>query len=159
MVLSADSVNTSAYLLNVTDQGLSNDAVLTSTTYTIDISGSEGTVGGFQSGKTLREIINGVTVPQFASMIVIGDEGEYVSVKRLRYDTTYVDAMANNKTYLKVTAEDGVTQITYRLLPETLATDAYVTSFVYNVDQDASVDPVRSQRNNRRYAYAECHAL
>ncbi len=139
IVLSADSVNTSAYLLSVTDQGLSDDAALTSATYSVSIDGASGEVGGFPIGTSLRDVVNGVNVPAFASMIIIDDEGRYVSMKRANYDTLYVDVPANNKTYLLVTAEDGVTQIQYRLQPNVMSSDAYVTSFVYDVNQQASV--------------------
>ncbi|HYW94666.1 MAG TPA: T9SS type A sorting domain-containing protein, partial [Bacteroidales bacterium] len=56
-----------------------------------------------------------------------------------RYDTLYVDVQANGETYLKVTAEDRVTSISYRLIPDVQSNEAYITSFVYGVDQDASL--------------------
>ncbi len=56
IVLSADSTNTSKYILEVTDGGLSHDAVLTSDAYTIGVDGSTGTVGGFDYGTTLKTV-------------------------------------------------------------------------------------------------------
>lgn len=138
-VLSADSTNTSAYKLNVTAAGLSNNAVLTSGKYTITVTGSTGTVGGFNQGALLKDIFNGVVVPAGASLAITDQNDGYVSLRKLNYDSLYVNTVATNHVYFVVTAEDGMTTITYQLTPNASGSDAYVTSDVYSVDQFGSL--------------------
>ncbi len=135
IVLSADSVNTTKYILNVTDEGLSDDAVLLSSTYTIEVDGNTGTISGFDYGTTLNTIIGGIELPTGASMQVIDDEGAYMPMKRLNFDTTYVNVLVNDQTFIEVLAEDGVTMITYAISPNAEPSDAIVFSSVYLVDQ------------------------
>jgi len=139
LVTSANGDNQSKYFLEVTAEGLSDDAVLTSSTYTIDVTGETGTVSDFDYGTLLRDVVDGVTLPAGASMDVIDGEGKYVSMQMLNFDTTYVDVMASSNVYFYVVAEDGLTNITYQLMPNTEPTDAMVFSSVYSVDQEIQV--------------------
>jgi hypothetical protein len=139
VVTSADGNNVTKYVLSVTAEGLSHDAVLTSETYTVTVDGAEGTISGFEYGTLLKDVVAGVNVPEFATMTVIDDKGAYVSLKKLNFDTLYVDTKVNAITFFEVVAEDGVTKIVYQLSPNALATDAFVTSDVYDVDQEASL--------------------
>jgi hypothetical protein len=50
-----------------------------------------------------------------------------------------VDVLATNKIYFEVIAEDFTTKIVYQLKPTVSASEAFVTSDVYSVDQVASV--------------------
>lgn len=135
VVISADQNNTSRYFIEVTDQGLSDDAVLVSTEYTITL--DPATVGGFDLGTTLKDVIEGVTVPAGAAMNVIDADDAYVATKTINLlDTTYVDVLATADIFFEVIAEDGETKITYQLKPNGSASDAYVTSIIYEVDQD-----------------------
>jgi hypothetical protein len=145
-VLSADSINTSKYVLEVSEAGLSSNAVLTSSRYevTIDVqpksAGDEatdgsGTVSGFEYGTSLKTVLNNVTVPAGASMNVISGEGAYVPLKQLNFDTMYVNVTVNADTYLEVTAENGTTRIVYQLMPQSSASAAFVTSDLYAVVQ------------------------
>jgi hypothetical protein len=145
-VLSADSTNTTKYVLEVSEDGLSSDAVLTSTRYEITIdaepksAGDEhtpgsGSITGFEYGTTLQTVINNVTEPAGATMTVISGEGAYVPLKRLNYDTTFVTVTVNDNTFFEVIAENGVTTITYQLLPSASASSAFVLSDVYSVSQ------------------------
>ncbi len=146
VVLSADSTNTSKYMLTVND-GLSSNAVLTTTNpnYTITIeqqpksAGNEnagiGNITGFDYGTALRTIIANITVPPGASMAVINGEGAYVSFQTLNFDTTYVPVTVNDNIYLDVVAENGVTEIVYQLVPASSENDAFVLSDIYNVKQ------------------------
>mgnify|MGYP006287775369 CR=1 FL=1 len=142
-VLSADSTNTSKYILEVTDEGLSSDALITSSTYTVEVgtqpSGSEpgaGTVTGISQGTLLKTVVQDeLNYPAGSRMEVIDASGAYLPFKIANYDTTYVDLTVNNEAYIKVTAEDGVTSIVYQLLPEFSSSDAFVTSFIFSVDQ------------------------
>ncbi len=150
VVLSADSTNTSKYILEVTDEGLSDDAVLSSTLYQISVDvepvvGEEsvvagaGTVSGFEYGTRLGTVLNNISVPMGASMDVVDSEGKYVPLKILNYDTTYVDVTVNSEIYLDVLAEDGLTRIVYRLNPNTTENDAFVVSDIYTVTQSLNL--------------------
>lgn len=151
VVVSADTTNMSKYLIEVTDEGLSSNAVLTSERYTIDIEdepmavGEEaeaadghigtGTVTGFEYGTLLRTLVNNVTVPAGATMDVIDADGAYVPMSNLNSDTAYVDITVSSDVYFNVTAENGVTTINYQLLPQATESDAFVLSNVYTVIQ------------------------
>jgi hypothetical protein len=146
-VMSADSVNTTKYVLNVTDEGLSSNAVLTSTRYTVTIEqqpksasadaavAGVGTVKGFDYGTALRTILANITVPYGASLTVIDGNGAYVPLKMLNFDTTYINVTVNSNIYLNVVAENGVTTINYQLVPSSSDNDAFVLSDVYSVVQ------------------------
>jgi hypothetical protein len=144
--MSADSTNTSKYILSVTAEGLSSNAVITSTRYTVTIeqqpkSASEtteagvGNVKGFDYGTALRTILANIKVPAGASMTVINGDGAYVPLKTLNFDTAYVNVTVNDNIYLSVVAENGVTTIVYQLIPATSDADAFVTSDIYEVVQ------------------------
>ncbi len=138
IVISADSANISKYIIEVTDEGLSDDAVLTSALYEIeaDAAAGTGTIGGFDYGTKLRTIIQGINVPAGATMMIVDNEGAYVPLKRLNFDTTYVDVLVNDQQFIEVTAEDGIAKIVYAITPNAEPSDAFVTSDVYMVDQE-----------------------
>jgi hypothetical protein len=145
-VLSADSINTTKYVLHVSEEGLSSDAVLTSARYEITIDAEpksagdahtpgSGSITGFEYGTTLQTVVNNVTVPAGAAMSVISGDGAYVPFKRLNFDTAYVSVTVNADTYFEVLAENGVTSIKYQLLPRASESAAFVLSDVYSVKQ------------------------
>lgn len=138
-VLSADGNNTTMYELDVTAGGLSNDAVLVSDDYTIDVTGSTGTVSGFDYTVTLREVFDGVTVPEGASINVINGDDAYVPFVMLNFDTTQVDVLVSADVYFEVIAENGTSKILYQLMPEMMNNGAFVTSSVFDIDQELSL--------------------
>lgn len=138
-VVSADGTNSSKYTLEVTATGLSSNAELTSATYTIEVTGTTGTVGGFNYGTWLTNIVSGVVVPPGATMTVVDANDAYMSLWKLRYDTAYARVIATDDVYFEVIAENGTTKILYQLQPNSSASEAYVTSDVYSVDQFASL--------------------
>lgn len=145
VVLSADSANTTKYMLSVTEEGLSSNAVLTSDRYTITIdvqpksAGNEnagmGSVTGFDYGTSLRTVLANITVPLGANMSVINGEGAYVPLKTLNFDTAYVNVTVNDNIYLDVVAENGMTEIVYQLIPSGTEKDAFILSDIYSVNQ------------------------
>jgi hypothetical protein len=137
VVISADSTNVSRYFIEVTVDGLSSDAVLTSETYTINADPAE--VTGFDIGTLLKDVVAGVNVPAGATMNVIDANDAYVPLKTINFDTMYVDVLATSGVWFEVVAEDGVTMITYQLMPNGDETDAYVTSAVFAVDQGTQI--------------------
>ena len=135
IVLSADTINTTKYILEVSQKGLRSDAVLTSATYKIEINQATGTISGFEYGTKLRAVVSKITVPQGATMDIVNSEGAYVPMKTLNFDTTYVDVNVTSGIYLDVRAEDGITRIVYQLLPSSSASDAFIFSDIYSVVQ------------------------
>ncbi len=147
VVLSADSTNTTQYVLDVTDEGLNSNAVLTSNLYDIEIesqpksaavedeNAGSGVVRGMEYGTQLRTVVNNVDVPAGASMTIVDANGAYVSLKKLNFDTAYVNVTVNSDMYFDVVAEDGVTRIVYQVLPNATESDAFIMSDVYTVSQ------------------------
>jgi hypothetical protein len=137
-VLSADGENTTVYSLVVTDDGLSPNARLTSTQYTIEIDeeAGTGTIAGFEYGTTVKAVRDGVTVPAGALLTIVDDKDRYVPLRKLNFDTLYVDVQVSDLIYFEVVAEDGETKILYQLLPDSDPGDAYVYSDIYSVDQN-----------------------
>ena len=149
VVLSADSTNITKYRLDVTEEGLSSNAVLSSTKYTIEIKQQPsslveednisvsglGTIRGFEYGTQLKTILANIVIPAGASLTTIDESGAYVPLVMLNYDTSYVDVTVNSETYFEVVAEDGTTTILYQLLPQASESSAFLTSNVYSVEQ------------------------
>jgi hypothetical protein len=148
VVMSADSTNITKYILNVNEEGLSSNAVLTSTSprYTVTIekqpksaSATEeagvGNVKGFDYGTALRTVLANLQVPAGASLTVINGQGAYVPLRTLNFDTAYVNVTVNDNIYLSVVAENGITEIVYQLIPNSADEDAFVLSDIYTVVQ------------------------
>ncbi len=146
LVMSADSVNHTQYVLEVTEDGLNSDAVLTSSQYEITIDSQPqtgeagaGTVSGLEYGTRLQTVLNNIEVPMGATMVVVNGNGAYIPMKMQNFDTTYVYVNINSDTYLDVLAEDGQTRIVYQLLPSSSEDDAFVLSDVYTVSQSLNL--------------------
>ena len=149
VVLSADSTNTTKYVLEVTEAGLNSDAVLESSKYNIEITQQpsavtgetnaaemgKATISGFEYGTQINTLLSNIIVPNGASLTVIDGEGAYVPLTMLNFDTSYVSVTVNHNTYFEVVAEDGVTSILYQLQPQASESSAFLTSDVYTVDQ------------------------
>jgi hypothetical protein len=139
VVLSGDKVNTSKYILDVTTNGLSSNALLTSTTYTVDVTGTTGTIAGIPKNTFLKTVFAGIIVPTGATLTITDQNDAYMTLRKLNYDTLYSDVIATDKIFFEVIAENGITKIVYQLNPTAKLTDAYVTSDVYSVDQFGSL--------------------
>lgn len=145
VVTSADSSNTSKYILDVSTQGLSSNAVLTSSRYEITIvsqpksagadNAGQGTVKGFDYGTSLKTVLANIQVPPGARYDVIDGKGAYVATKALNFDTTYVNVTVNDNIFIDVVAENGVTRIVYQLIPTVAEDQAFITSDLYAVSQ------------------------
>ncbi|WP_372947165.1 T9SS type A sorting domain-containing protein [Mariniphaga sp.] len=150
VVLSADSTNTTQYYLQVSEEGLSSDAVLTSTLYEVAIENEpksassvaedgSGYITGFEYGTQLRTVLNNVTIPMGATLSIIDGEGAYVPLTRLNFDTAYVNVTVNANTYFEVVAENGITRIVYQLQPRSSQNDAFILSDIYLVSQSENL--------------------
>jgi hypothetical protein len=138
-VTSANGDNETHYFIDMVTV-LSNNAVLTSAAYTVNVDGSTGTISGFTYATSLKDIYNGVELPSGATMIIVNSAGQYVPFQNLAFnDTAYNEVMVSRDIYFEVIAEDGVTKITYQLMPDMIENGAFVTSNVFVVDQGASV--------------------
>jgi len=135
VVTSADSTNVSKYILEVTADGLSDDATLTSTEYTVAVDGATGTIGGMEYGTALSVVAANVVVPAGASMTIVDADDAYVPFVRLNFDTTYVDVTVTDQIFFEVIAEDGATKVLYQLQPNVTESDAFVTSDVFDINQ------------------------
>lgn len=145
-VISADSTNMTKYVLEVTEQGLRADALLTSDTYTIDVNTQPdgatlgaATISGFGYDTELKTVVENVTVPDGASMAMIKEDGNYATLKMLNFDTAYIDVKVNDQIYFEVIAENGVAGILYQLTPDVEDGAVFVTSNIYEVDQETFI--------------------
>jgi hypothetical protein len=137
-VLSADGKNKSKYILSVTANGLSTNAVLTPVPagkYFISTDVNTGGIYLVPKNTKVTAAIANVIIPAGATLTVINDKGAWVPFKTLNFDTTYVDAMITDKIFFEVVAEDGVTKIRYQIFPDTKPAEAFVLSDIYSVDQ------------------------
>ncbi len=135
VVLSADSVNTTKYILDVSEEGLSSDAVLVSSKYEINVNGTSGSITGLEYGTSLKTVMANITVPAGATLQMIDGNGAFVPFKMMNFDTTYVNVTVSDNIYFEVTAENAIDKITYQLQPDASDKDAFITSNVYTVVQ------------------------
>ncbi|HEY3370888.1 MAG TPA: T9SS type A sorting domain-containing protein [Prolixibacteraceae bacterium] len=139
VVLSADNSQTTKYLLELTLGSISPNTLLTSSTYTVSVSGSTGTISGFPRFTLLKKVLEGVVIPAGATLTMVDQHDAYMTLVKLNYDTVYVNVQATPAVYFEVIAENGLTKVVYQLMPSSNFTDAYVTSDLYSVDQWASL--------------------
>jgi hypothetical protein len=136
-VTSADALSSTEYVIEL---GIfSSDAVLVAKTgsgYTIAHSGNEGTISGIQFGASIDEVLNNVIKPTEAIMSVLDINENLVPLQLKNFNEEYVNTKASNRIFFEVIAEDGVSTILYQLLLNGSASDAYLYSDFYQVDQD-----------------------
>ena len=145
-VMSADSANVTQYVLNVNTIGLSTDAIIKSTFYTVKTTvnpdGSnfgKGIIDGVATGTLLKDAIKKLVMPNYSSVNIINEKGAYVALKTVNYTDSYVDVMVNQNVFVEVIAENGVTGMLYQFMPVANASDAFITSNIFSVDQTAKV--------------------
>jgi hypothetical protein len=138
-VLSADKTHSTKYILELTAEVINTKVILTSSVYTISVTGTTGTISGFPVKTLLKTILANVIIPSGATLTVVDQYDAYKPLVRLNYDTAYVDVQASHDVYFEVIAEDGVNKVLYQLLPDSRSSDAYVTSDLYSVDQVESI--------------------
>jgi hypothetical protein len=139
LVISADSMNRTRYVLTLTPGGLSKNDTLTSSIYTVVINDSVGKVSGFPYGTLLKDVIAGVNIPSHCAFNVINGSYGYQPLKIINWDTLYVDVQVSDNIYFEVIAENGVNKIVYQLKPASSRDDAFVTSDFYTIDQTSSL--------------------
>ncbi len=135
-VVSADEKNKSAYKLSVTERGLSSNAILTSSIYFISVDVTTGGIYNVPYGTSLKQIVQNITVPANASMVIVDKNNAWVPFQRLNFDTLMVDVMISDQIFFEVTAENGTTKILYEVVPLSTPSDAFVLSNLYGVNQE-----------------------
>lgn len=139
-VLSADSSNVTKYIISTTP--LDDNAILTA----VDGSGIEisvddtmGVITGFTYDMTLRELLDNLNKPPLATMYIYNADHELVPLRKINNDTVYVDTKVSDAYQIEVIAQNHVTKVMYDLQPEFAGSSAFVTSDVYDVDQDLTL--------------------
>lgn len=138
IVLSADKMHATHYMLELTLEFPSN-ALLTSSVYTISVTGTKGTISGFPVNTILKTVLANISMPSGTTLTVVDKNDAYKPLIQLNYDTAYADVRATHDVYFEVISEDGVNKVLYQLLPDSRSSDAYVTSDLYSVDQVESI--------------------
>ena len=138
IVTSGDNQNITKYLISVAEGGLSSDAVLSSMLYNININEAEGTgtISGMNYGVSICGVIDNIIKPESAIMYVTDQNGAFIPLNMLNYRSDRVNTSVHDSIYFKVIAQDGETIITYDLEPASTSSDAFVTSDVYEVNQE-----------------------
>lgn len=139
-VISADSTNMTKYIISTA--ALDDDAVLTpadGSGIEINISDTTGVISGFGYDMTLKTLLENIEQPPLAKLYILNGSDELVPLHTLNNDTVKVEKTVSDSYYFKVVAQNNVTAITYDLQPELGDNMAYVTSDVYNVDQELFV--------------------
>ena len=135
-VISADGTNTTIYNIEFSEQGLSSNAVLTSSVYNVQIIENLSTISGFGYETSVRSVFENVVVPVGARLNIIDEDGKPVPLQNVNLFGEYVDILVSSHIYFEVVAEDNVTVIYYQLLPEYDPAEVFVLSQVYTVNQD-----------------------
>ncbi len=136
-VTSADGKNHTSYLIAL--GALSNDALLTSSTYTINVGATTGTISGIPAMKTLKEVLENITVPSTVSQFSIIDDNNNQIPEEVKIPNTLITipALADNAIKFEVIAEDGKTKILYSLLVD--EGDPFITSAYYDIIQSRKI--------------------
>ncbi len=141
-VVSADMVNTTNYSLKVAAGGLDSNAELTAaggSGLTITTTGETGTIEGIVMGSTIAEVLDLVIKPELAVLNVVDKNNNLVPLKVLNPDQILISTKVMGDLYFEVVAQNQTTIITYKLVLDISASDAWVTSNLYDVSQDNHV--------------------
>lgn len=138
-VISADGENITKYVINVSDEGLSSDALLSSDLYTIEVSDNTGTIAGLEYGTTIEEVLSNIDKPAGAKLYVVNAADELVPMQVMNYDTIMVPTQVDHNIFFEVIAEDMQTVIKYHLVPDVSPSDAHLYSNVFEVDQEVNL--------------------
>lgn len=142
VVVSADGMNTTTYTLidlpidsNALLELVGDDTGLTISTLT----DSTGSITGVIYGSMLKDLSAAVkTVSANAVLNIIDGEGNLIPLQIMNTDSVKVPTVVGDDVYFEVTAQDKVTVMTYKLEPASMASDAFIISSIYAVDQEMS---------------------
>jgi hypothetical protein len=138
IVISADTTNTTKYLLSVQEGGLDNNAVLSpidGSGYTVTISGNTGIISGIEFETSLSSVLSKIIKPATATINIVDFENVPVSLFKFNSDTIKVNTKASHLIYFEVVAQDNITMIKYQLQINTDEAEALLFSDMYSIDQ------------------------
>ncbi|MCF8380595.1 MAG: T9SS type A sorting domain-containing protein [Bacteroidales bacterium] len=135
LVTSADSANSTTYIMNV-GVPLDDNAVITSTVYNVEITNENGVISGMDYGVSIKSVLEKISVPSLATLNIIDQNNELIPLLILNEDTAVVETIITDFIYFEVVAQNGTTIIKYKLSPVSTAASAMVLSNVYAVDQN-----------------------
>lgn len=131
MVTSADAKTVTMYMITLSD--LNSDVSLTSSTYTV--AGTE--ISGLTVATTLKEVKENVEANALSTVYFVDESGATLPlISASVLDSMYYDVTVAEDISVKVIAQNGDVQL-YSLNLGTTSADAYVTSSLYLVDEDA----------------------
>jgi len=142
VVVSADKVNTTKYVLKVTEGGLDTNARLIAkdgSGLTVTIDGTTGTITGIALNTPISAILDQLIKPELAVLNIIDVNNNLVPLQSLNPDTVMVQTLLVGKVYFEVVAQNQIDIITYELVLDISASDAWVSSNVYTVNQENNV--------------------
>ncbi|MFW5655989.1 MAG: T9SS type A sorting domain-containing protein [Bacteroidota bacterium] len=141
IVLSADQQNRTKYLLELTAQLLVDPPVLTSEVYAITFNppGRTASIMGMQYTTSLTEVLNNLIIPAGVRITVLDEKGRYLPTKMLTSENQYQPVFANDHIFFEQISEDVMDTFMYQLLPDTPSHLPFVTSYVYDIDQDQQI--------------------
>ena len=138
-VLSADGSNTTQYIIEASSEGLSDDAILTSAIYDITFPADTAIITGFEFGILLQTVVDNITVPEGATMLIFDDNHNLIPFEILNKQGQLVDVTVNAQTYFEVTAEDGQTVVIYQLAPIFPPDEIVTSSSLFYVNNEDSI--------------------
>ena len=129
-VTSADGNNQTAYVLSIGE--LSSDVSLSSSVY--DVSATSVTLTSVSL--TIDEMVSNLEADVQAQIYVVDEFDGMVALTAVNLrDSSYYEAIVSEDLYIKVVAQTGATKLYDVILPST-ASDAFITSSYYTIDQD-----------------------
>lgn len=132
VVISADEKNVTRYVLDTTPLD-NNVNLIASDGSTLTIENSA--VSGFEQGATLESVLGGVKTESELSILNIMDEtGALVPLKVMNFSGEYQTVIATKNIQFEVVAQNGDKKL-YSLVPNSQASDAFVLSSIFVVDQ------------------------
>jgi len=119
------------------DKPASSDALLTSAALSINVNKQVGTIEGLFFGDTLRNVVELVSLPDFATMKVLDEDDVLVPMRQLNMMGEYNETSVRDHIWFEVTAQDNSTRISYQLLPALPANGVLIFSDVYHINHDS----------------------
>ena len=137
-VTSQDGLNQTVYSISLAPLDGNNNLTLAGgSSLVLARDGNTGSISGFPFGTTLSSVFEQVVKPELASLIIVDAMGQLLPLSVMNTDVVKVSALADKQAYIKVIAENGTSAL-YNLQPASSASDAYVLSDLYSVNQEAS---------------------
>jgi hypothetical protein len=137
-VTSANDENQTSYSISISPlDGNNTLSLITGSDLIIAREGNTGTISGFPFGTTIMSVFQQVEKPVYASLRIVNASNELLPMMVMNKDTVKVSTVIDSDVHFMVTAENGDVAL-YHLQSSSLASDAYVLSDLYVIDQAES---------------------